>query len=47
MNVLIYGSKGWIGSLFIEYLKNQSEINYFEGEKDRMAHLLLNKSLDT
>lgn len=31
MNVLIYGSKGWIGSLFIEYLKNQSDIKYFEG----------------
>ncbi len=30
MKVLIYGSKGWIGSQFIKILKNNN-INYFEG----------------
>jgi 3,5-epimerase/4-reductase len=31
MNVLIYGSKGWIGSMFLELLKNNS-ICYIEGK---------------
>lgn len=30
MNILFYGSKGWIGGLFLKYLKSQG-INVFEG----------------
>ena len=31
MKILIYGSKGWIGGLFIDFLKNDSDIEYFSG----------------
>ena len=30
MKVLIYGAKGWIGSQFVEIMKN-SCVNYVEG----------------
>lgn len=41
MNVLIYGSKGWIGSMFLELLKNNN-ICYMEGKSrtDNMETLL-------
>lgn len=41
MNVLIYGSKGWIGSMFLELLKNNN-ICYMEGKcrTDNMETLL-------
>ena len=32
MILLIYGSKGWIGNMFINYLKNNTNINFIEGE---------------
>lgn len=32
MNILIYGSKGWIGSQFIEFL-NKQNINFVEGKE--------------
>ena len=31
MKILIYGSRGWIGSQFKEILENQN-INYIEGK---------------
>ena len=31
MNILIYGSKGWIGNQFLEILK-QNDINFFQGK---------------
>ena len=32
MNILVYGSKGWIGSQFIEILKNYDNINFHKGK---------------
>jgi len=31
MKVLIYGSNGWIGGLFIDYLHNQPDVEFVEG----------------
>jgi nucleoside-diphosphate-sugar epimerase len=31
MKVLIYGSKGWIGGLFIDFLKKNTDVHFVEG----------------
>jgi 3,5-epimerase/4-reductase len=31
MKVLIYGSKGWIGGLFIDFLKKNTDVHFIEG----------------
>ena len=43
MKVLIYGSKGWIGGLFIDFLQTQSEIEFTEG-KSRVENTISVKS---
>lgn len=46
MNVLLYGSKGWIGGQFAEILK-QNNIDYNEGKSRTDNELTLNDEIET
>jgi dTDP-4-dehydrorhamnose reductase len=44
--ILIYGSKGWIGGLFVEFLKNK-KVNFVEGKMRIDSPDLINELIDT
>jgi dTDP-4-dehydrorhamnose reductase len=46
MNVLLYGSKGWIGGQFAEILK-QNNIDYNEGKSRTDNEITLNDEIET
>lgn len=42
MKLLIFGSKGWIGSIFINYLKNNTDISFIETNVRADNEILVN-----
>jgi 3,5-epimerase/4-reductase len=43
MKILIYGSKGWIGSLFMDYIKSVNKDNYYNNKSNPYIMILEGK----